>query len=406
VNLESTDGAYVAAGNHDPDGDSNGTSIVIRRPYDTGQKKAAPGKKKEKRMSHLLSAAALAAALVVSLQPANAEKPTGNIIDLGTLGDFSAAFGINNISSDPASIQVVGGSVTPDGFAHAFIWSAPGPMIDLGTLAGTSALAQEINNHGQIVGESNDASDTPKAVVWTNTGAGWVIENLGTLCGGCWTWASGINNGTAGDPATVAVAGMSFGRAVVWRKAGTGWTIHDLGTLPGDTNSAARDINDVGDVVGSSLNSDTLISRPVLWHAATATVFELPSLGSGATAFVTRINNAGDVTGYSRDVSGNVTAVRWRSATNWTIEDLGTLGGCCSQGYGINNFGDVVGVSNSGQRRSGLNHAFLSLAGAAGMTDLGAIRGDSAARDVNDFGYAVGEGRAGPSLHAMLWRLQ
>jgi hypothetical protein len=31
VSLESTFGVYVAAGNHDPDGDSNGSSIVIRR---------------------------------------------------------------------------------------------------------------------------------------------------------------------------------------------------------------------------------------------------------------------------------------------------------------------------------------------------------------------------------------
>ena len=29
--LEAPHNVYVAAGNHDPDGDSNGTSIVIRR---------------------------------------------------------------------------------------------------------------------------------------------------------------------------------------------------------------------------------------------------------------------------------------------------------------------------------------------------------------------------------------
>jgi probable HAF family extracellular repeat protein len=87
---------------------------------------------------------------------------------------------------------------------------------------------------------------------------------------------------------------------------------------------------------------------------------------------------------------------------NWAVEDLGTLGGCCSEGYGINNFGDVVGVSHVGGRR-GLQHAFF--AGAATMTDLGALRSDSAARDLNDFGYAVGGGSTGKSHHALLWRL-
>ncbi len=176
--------------------------------------------------------------------------------------------------------------------------------------------------------------------------------------------------------------------------------------MPGDTSSSAVDVNDAGDVVGRSHNNITGVTTVVVWNAATGTMLELSGLGGDETG-VLRINNAGDVAGYSRDVSGNRHAVRWRSATNWTIEDLGTLGGCCSEGYGINNFGDVVGVSNSGgQRRSGLQHAFLSLAGAADMTDLGALRGDSVARDVNDFGYAVGSGSAGQYSHAMLWRLQ
>ena len=38
------------------------------------------------------------------------------------------------------------------------------------------------------------------------------------------------------------------------------------------------------------------------------------------------------------------------------------------------------------------------------MTDLGAPRGQSAARDLNDFGVVVGGGGTG-RLHAVLWRL-
>ena len=351
----------------------------------------------------LFPAAALAAVLVVA-QPWTATTLVSSITDLGTLGgEFSDAFGINNVSGDLASVQIVGRSTNAADCLRAFVWTAPGPMIDLGTLGGNYAVAWEINNHGQVVGQSDDASRQRWAVVWTNTGSGWAIENLGTLSGACCAGARGINNGGAGDPASVAVAGNSGGRAVVWTKAATGWTIQDLGTLPGDTSSSATDINDAGDVVGLSFNSAAGVTSAFLWNVATGTMLELPGLGGDLT-YALRINNSSDVAGLSRDASGTRHAVRWRSAANWTIEDLGTLGGCCSESYGINSFGEVVGVSNFG-RRSGLQHAFLFLGGPAGMTDLGALRGDSAARDVNDFGYVVGGGSTGKSLHALLWRL-
>ncbi len=118
----------------------------------------------------LFPAAALAAVLIMAQRSATAQKPVSNITDLGTLGDYSDAFGINNISSDRASVQVVGRSVTPAGYLRAFVWTAPAPMIDLGTLGGTRSLALEINNHGQVVGQSDDASRQRWAVVWNEHG--------------------------------------------------------------------------------------------------------------------------------------------------------------------------------------------------------------------------------------------
>jgi probable HAF family extracellular repeat protein len=357
-------------------------------------------------MNHqLLPVAALAAALIMAQPSATAQKPVSNITDLGTLGgQFSDAFGITNINSDPASVQIVGRSTTAAGFLRAFVWTAPGPMIDLGTLGGNTGVAFRINNHGQIAGQSEDASRQRWAVVWTNSGSDWVIEDLGTLSGACCASALGINNGSAGDPATVAVAAGGEGHAVVWKKAAMGWSIQDLGTVPGDMFSTAFDVNDVGDVVGLSSNSVGTVTRAFLRNVATETMLELSGLGGDET-YALRINNSSDVAGLSRNVSGNRHAVRWRSATNWTIEDHGTLGGCCSESYGINNFGDVVGVSGFSRRRSGFQHAFLFPSSAAVMTDLGALRGDSWARDVNDFGFVVGGGSTGRSLHALLWRL-
>lgn len=71
------------------------------------------------------------------------------------------------------------------------------------------------------------------------------------------------------------------------------------------------------------------------------------------------------------------------------MNDLGTLGGEMSGGYGINNAGQVVGWS---QTSTGQHHAFLYSDGK--MQDIGPLttsNGSSAeARDINDNGLIVG----------------
>ena len=350
----------------------------------------------------VLPSTALALALLVPHHSMSGAKPSSNFVDLGHLGGgFSDAFGINN---DPSSVQVVGRSTRADGFTHAFFWTAPGPMVDLPTF-GRSSYAWDINNHGQIAGSSEDASRQGWAAVWTRSGSTWTIENLGTATGTCCAQAHGINNGTAGNPAAVAVVGGSTvnsgaTHAAVWTMSAGGWAVQTLGTLPDDTFSVAHDVNDDGIVVGLSARGAGEVASGFLWTAATGMSL-LPGLG-GELTYALAISNGGDVAGLSTDASGTRHAVRWRSSSGWAIEDLGTLGGCCSFGYGINTFGDVVGVSNLG-KRSGTQRAFLARPAAA-MTDLGAPRGQSAARDLNDFGVVVGSSGSG-QLHAVVWRL-
>jgi probable HAF family extracellular repeat protein len=350
---------------------------------------------------HYFFVTAFVVAATLTQHPVTAAKPGGarpTVVDLGTLGGgFSDANGINN---DPDDIQVVGHSTRPDGFAHGFFWTAATGMIDLGSL-GRGSDAADINNHSVIAGGSEDAAGQRWAVAWKLSSGVWTIEKLGPLVGACCGRANGLNNGTGGDPSALAVVGTSTvpsggSSAVMWRKGTTEWLIEDLGTLPGDLDSYAYGVNDSGTVVGVSISS-TEISRAFRWTPSTGMV-ALPGLGGNTTARA--IANNGDITGISSDAAGNSHAVRWR-ATDGVIEDLGTLGGCCSAGVGISTAGTVVGWSDVTRR--GNQRAFQAMPGGR-MTELGGPKGQSAARALNDFGTIAGGTGNGPS-HATIWKM-
>jgi probable HAF family extracellular repeat protein len=94
------------------------------------------------------------------------------------------------------------------------------------------------------------------------------------------------------------------------------------------------------------------------------------------------------------------TAPTVNAASPYRMIDLGTLGGFCSFGYGINEQGDVVGTSEAA---SGQLHAFLWQAGV--MTDLGTLGGSfSRAFAINNRRQIVGESEtAFGESHAVLW---
>jgi len=184
----------------------------------------------------------------------------GTPTDLGSLAGTPTAVGyataINNAG------HVVGQSTTASGDSHAFLYKN-GVMSDLGTLGGASSAANAINNSDQITGSADTLTGTD-AFLYT----GGVMHDLGTLPGGT-TTLPGSNVTTYGN--AIDPYGWVVGEAVddenslsAFIYEGSGALV-DLNTMisPKDplygliTLQNAQGINDVGQIVGYGLDTDS-----------------------------------------------------------------------------------------------------------------------------------------------------
>ena len=109
------------------------------------------------------------------------------------------------------------------------------------------------------------------------------------------------------------------------------YSVTVLDTLGGG-GDVAIGVNDSGQVVGVSYPSGSGQPHAVRWTGTIPT-----DLGPGGGYW---INTSGQVSGYSPE-GVTVQAVRW---TGTTPTDLGTVSGNESEGYSINDSGDVAGV--------------------------------------------------------------
>ena len=143
---------------------------------------------------------------------------------------------------------------------HALLWEG-GKATDLGNLGGTGhgdgIMALNLNNHGQVIGSSDLQGDASfHAFLWT-------------------------------------------------RETG----MQDLGTVQGDVSSAAIGINDIGQIVGVSLDANF---DPRAFLRQGQELIDLNTLVPAGSplylASACSINTAGEIVGFAFDNSGNVHA--------------------------------------------------------------------------------------------------
>lgn len=291
--------------------------------------------------------------------------PMYHVVDLGTLGNDSFAYAINNDG------QVVGYFLT-NHLEHAFLHSS-GSMQDI--LGGGIHKAFGINNHGQIVGFSG-SGNFQHAFSYLNGS----IQDLGTLGG-----------------LSIALGVSDNGQVVGYSSINGGWVhaflcssnvMQDLNP-PSSIGSTAFAINNNGQVVGEFYITNNMNTHAVVY--SNGLIRDLGTLG-GNNSQGLAINDIGQVIGTADTSNGLSHAFL---CPNDTMQDLGTLGGPVSYALAINNNGQIVGSSvtnNGGDLRAFFywNGVMHNLNDLIAPTDSGWIL--QSAQGINDNGQIVGYG--------------
>jgi len=111
----------------------------------------------------------------------------------------------------------------------------------------------DISPSGEYVSGRRADSASARAVVWRRSTSGWVASDMP----GSSEYALGVDNGGR-------AVGVSSGTATVWNRGSTGaYTAQALPTLSRNTQSWANAINELGQVVGRSV--DRHGTQPVMW---------------------------------------------------------------------------------------------------------------------------------------------
>ncbi len=233
-----------------------------------------------------------------------------------------------------------------------------------------------------------------EAVIWGPRPA--EIRELPPLPGDTVGMAFWINDngqvvGATGSCANTTLPGLAAGaHAVLWDKDGS---VHDLGNLGGTANPAllgvgnvAFAINNQGQVVGTSALSGNTVHHAFLWTKE-AGMQDLGTFPGDAVSAGLAINEVGLVVGASIDGMGNPRAMIWQ---NGAPSDLNTLVPTDTalyllSSFGVNDAGEIVGFGVQKDTPNNL-HAFLATPSTTG-DDYPDIHSSAARRVISPISF-------------------
>jgi len=318
------------------------------------------------------------------LASATANAVTYNITQLSALGSDSKAFGLNDNG------QVVGQSYNAStSQLESVIWNN-GVIQSLGV----TGIARAVNNSGTVVGETgstNLAIPDGYAYSWTSSGG---ISNLGTL-GGDYSGAFDINESGV-------ITGVSWTSPINTVGTTHGFkyvngVMTDLGTVSTPNGySRGEGINDAGEIVGrASLTTFGGSDKHLSYWEADGTLNSYVAPGTISSG--NDINNNGLIVGYARKAGSNDRfAASWDTDGNITF--LSEFGGNDSRAWAVNDDGIIVGSSRNAtgaeNNRAAISYDgtnFIDLNTLVDLTGTDFVK-LNAARDINEDGQIVGVG--------------
>ena len=243
----------------------------------------------------------------------------GTVGPLNNRGQVAGMAENSTVDAECPSTPAVNGTGPQILDFEAVIW---GPRLrqirELHPLPGDSVgMAFWINDRGQAVGTTGSCANTlvppfaigPHAVMWDKNGS---VHDLGNLGGTANPSLLGVGNVAFAINSQSQVTGVSVlpgdttTHAFLWTKTKL---MQDLGTLPGDLNSAGLGMNNLGDIVGASIDGDlaTGFPRAMFWH--NGQMHDLNALAANSplyllTAFA--INDRGEIVGFGVNSAGDV----------------------------------------------------------------------------------------------------
>ncbi|MBS1711132.1 MAG: PEP-CTERM sorting domain-containing protein [Armatimonadetes bacterium] len=321
-------------------------------------------------MTHFQRYRALAPiALTACAVVANAELHY-HVTEIGGLpgADHSYISAINNLN------HVVGTSYAP-GTSRGFMWREDWGVLEVHLYHADSSVATDINDNDAVVGFMSENGFEQGFT--THYGGWWFNEGIGGVSGG---HTQGINN------LNQSVGGTGWAedvRATGWLLGSPGFGLPNYG--PQEPSVAFR-INDSGESVGWARLAG--LTRAT-WFRNNNTVFDLHGmLPGGTTSSIAKdINNLGWVVGHFQDGNSHSYGFVFNQELGMQVIDYGTVGLNLNA---INNSGMAVGRSNGSEaliwtQNTGLINMNSLIDPNDGWDLVNAI-------DINDNGWITGHG--------------